>query len=57
MIANDFDGGWKEIIERCFPEFLEFFFPLIFQDVDFGKGYEFLDTELREILKDNEVQK
>ncbi len=40
---------WKEIIKDLFPEFLEFFMPEIYKDVDLSKGYEFLDSELENI--------
>ena len=40
---------WKEIIKDLFPEFLEFFMPEIYRDVDLSKGYEFLDSELENI--------
>lgn len=45
------DSAWKDVLEPLFPQFLEFFFPDIYQDVDFTKGFEFLDKELQQILK------
>ncbi len=51
------DSPWKEILEDLFEEFLAFFFPQIYRDIDFSKGYEFLDQELRQILKDSETGK
>ncbi len=39
-------SAWKEAIEAYFPECLQFFFPEIAQDIDFDKGYDFLDKEL-----------
>ncbi|MDQ7032201.1 MAG: Rpn family recombination-promoting nuclease/putative transposase [Desulfonauticus sp.] len=44
-------------IEAYFPDFLEFFFPSIARDIDFEKGYEFLDKELQKIVKDAELGK
>jgi hypothetical protein len=46
---TDFDSAWKEVIERLFESFTEFFFPEIHRDIDFSKGIEFLDSELRDI--------
>ena len=51
------DEAWKEIIEKLFPDFLTFFFPQIYKDIDFSKGFEFLDKELQKILKRSEVGK
>ena len=48
MIA---DILWKEAIEQYFEDLLEFFFPHIHADIDFGRGYEFLDKELAEITQ------
>jgi hypothetical protein len=34
------------MIDAYFPEFIVFFFPQIYQDVDWANGYEYLDKEL-----------
>ncbi len=52
---NYADSVWKDIIEQYFPQFLEFFYKNIYQDIDFKKGYEFLDKEFQQIVKDNEI--
>ena len=44
--ASDIDTAWKEMIERWFAPFFAFFFPDVFQDVDWARGVEFLDKEL-----------
>lgn len=41
---------WKEIIEDLFEDFLEFFMPKLYDEVDFSQGYEFLDNELANIM-------
>jgi len=51
------DQAWKEIIEKLFPDFLAFFFPQIYRDIDFSRGFEFLEKELQKILKRSEVGK
>ena len=48
---DDYDSPWKEIIEKYFPEFIEFYFPKAYKDIDWEKGYEFLDKELQKITK------
>ena len=45
------DSLWKEAIEKYFKEFLFLFFPQIGEDIDFGKGYEFLNKELEKIVR------
>ncbi len=54
---NNEDSVWKEAIETYFEEFMEFFFKEIAKDIDFEKGYEFLDKELEKITKDSEIGK
>ena len=48
---DDYDSPWKEILEKYFPQFIEFFFPKAYKDIDWDKGYEFLDKELQKITK------
>jgi len=45
------DSLWKEAIEKYFKEFILLFFPLIWEDIDFDKGYEFLNKELGKIVR------
>jgi len=52
-LHDDYDSPWKEIMEKYFPEFIEFFFPDAYQDIDWSKGYEFLDKELQKITKES----
>jgi hypothetical protein len=40
------DELWKKIIEDLFEDFVAFFMPDLYPDVDFSKGYTFLDKEL-----------
>jgi len=54
-LSDDYDSPWKEIIERYFPEFIGFFFPKAYKEIDWKKGYEFMDKELGRITKDAEA--
>jgi len=54
---SDYDGAWKEALEQYFPEFTAFFFPQIYAGVDWFRGYEFKDKELRKITIDAEFGK
>ena len=51
------DSLWKDILEQLFQEFLHFFFPDIARDIDFNKGYQFLDKELNRIIKKSDTGK
>jgi hypothetical protein len=47
---SKYDSAWKKVIEKLFQNFLEFFFPDIYQAIDFTKEIHFLDKELQEIV-------
>jgi hypothetical protein len=46
----DFDSPWKEALEVYFRAFLALFYPHIHADIDWSRGYVFLDKELQKIL-------
>ncbi|WP_018250389.1 RpnC/YadD family protein [Orenia marismortui] len=50
MVRQMPDLLWKEIIEELFEDFLKFFMPDLYAEVDFSQGYEFLDGELAKIM-------
>ncbi len=56
-VTNDYDSPWKEILEAYFEECIAFFFPDTYRDVDWAKGYEFLDKELQQIDREAEIGK
>lgn len=43
------DRLWKEVIEHLFEDFCHFFLADLAKDVDFKKGFEFLDQEFSKI--------
>lgn len=47
------DALWKGVIENLIDEFLAYFFPDLVKIVDFERGIEFLDTELKKLLPDS----
>ncbi len=49
------DNLWKEILTAYFKEFVAFFFADIHQDIDWPKGYQFLDKELGKIIRDSKL--
>ncbi len=46
----DYDSPWKEAIEVFFQPFLALFYPHIEADIDWSRGFVFLDKELQKIL-------
>ena len=54
---TDYDGGWKDAIANYFKEFMQFFFPDIYADIEFGKGFVFLDKEFQKIVKESADKK
>jgi Putative transposase, YhgA-like len=52
---SDYDSAWKEALERFFEEFISFFFPEAHSGIDWSKGYEFLDKELQQVVRDAEL--
>ena len=54
---TDYDSPWKEMLDEYFPAFMAFFFPEAYQDIDWARGYESLDQELAQIVRDAELGK
>lgn len=54
---DDYDTPWKEILAFRFPDFMAFFFPEIAREIDWSRGYETLDKELRQIARESETGK
>ena len=53
--ATDYDSPWKETLERFFDDFLAFFFPDTHSDIDWSRGYLFLDKELQAAARDAQL--
>jgi hypothetical protein len=51
----DYDNPWKDALSLYFPAFMAFFFPEIDANIDWNRGYEFLDKELQQITPDAEI--
>ncbi len=51
-MRDDFDSPWKIILEQHFPEFMAFFFPKIHRQIDWSRGWESLDKEFEQIVRD-----
>ncbi len=53
--SDQYDTPWKEAVERCFPEFMAFYFPAAHAQIDWTLGYTFLEQELQAIVRDAEL--
>ena len=48
----DYDSPWKDVLDLFFEAAMEFFFPPAHAQIDWPRGYEFLDKELQKITAD-----
>jgi len=55
VIVSDNDSPWKEILDHYFRHFMDFFFPIVHEAIDWSKGHEFIDKELQKIAPDAEI--
>jgi hypothetical protein len=53
--TDDYDSPWKEGMELYFKELMLFFFPDIAARIAWDKGYQFLDKELQQVVRDAEI--
>ena len=51
------DSPWKEALERYLPSLLALYFPAVHAAIDWTSGYEWLNTELRQVVRDAELGK
>jgi hypothetical protein len=51
---SDYDSPWKEAFDEFFEPFLELLFPDAHADIDWTRGYESLDKELQQIVREGE---
>lgn len=51
------DSPWKEILEKYFKEFMDFFFFDAWREIDWRQGHEFLDKEFQKLAKDAKLGK
>ena len=54
---TEYDSPWKESISLYFRDFLRFFYPWIESDIEWERGFEFLDVELQKIKRESETGK
>jgi hypothetical protein len=56
-MSTPLDTPWKQILEGYFPQFMAFFFPEAYREIDWPKGFDFLDSELQQVTLEAETGK
>lgn len=52
-----YDEPWKSALEQYFESFVAFFFPQAHVEIDWQRGYESLDQEFQQVVREAEVGK
>jgi len=52
---TEFDSPWKDVIERYFEDLIQFFLPQAHGEIEWSRGFEFLDKELQQVVRDAEL--
>ena len=55
--SDDYDSPWKEAVEHYLPEFIAFYFPKAYEQINWVEEPVFLDQELRAVVQDAELGK
>ena len=55
--SEDLDGPWKEALEHFLEWFLALCFPEVHSGIDWSRGYQSLDKEFQQIVRDARVRK
>ncbi len=56
IIRIDYDSNWKIITTNLIEDFIQFFLPNLYDDVDFSITPEFLEQELFEMVEEEQVK-
>jgi len=54
-MQDEYDSPWKIALERYFPEFIAFFFPDVYNQIDWSGGYQFLDSDYSDLSDYSEL--
>src|SRR5258708_2747857 len=52
MPVTDVDSPWKEALDCFLAKFLAFFFPRAYRAINWSRGYEALDKEFQQIVRE-----
>ena len=54
-MSADYDSPWKEALDVYFEAFLALLFPAVHRQIDWSRGYESLDKEFQQVVREAEV--
>jgi hypothetical protein len=54
---TEYDSPWKQMLQLYFQDFMLLFFPQAHAQIDWSRGFEFLDQELQQVVRDAELGK
>jgi len=54
---DDHDTPWKDALTRYFPEFIAFYFPAAYDQIDWQRPHAFLEQELAQVVRDADLGK
>jgi hypothetical protein len=54
-MSADYDSPWKEALDAYFEAFLALLFPFAHALIDWSRGYESLDKEFQQVVRDAEI--
>jgi len=55
--SDDYDCPWKEALDKYFEPFLAWFFPAAHAEIDWSRGYESPNHELRQVVHEAGIGK
>jgi len=54
-LTTDYDSPWKEALDAYFEPFLALLFPQVHRQIDWSRGYESLDKEFQQVVREAEL--
>ncbi len=54
-MSTDYDSPWKEALDAYFEPFLALLFPQAHRQIDWSRGYESLDKEFQQVVREAEI--
>jgi hypothetical protein len=54
-MSTDYDSPWKEALDAYFQAFLALLFPEVHRQIDWSRGYESLDKEFQQVVREAEL--
>lgn len=56
-MSIDYDSPWKEALDAYFEAFLALLFPKVHPLIDWSRGYEALDKEFQQVVREAEIKR